>query len=275
MGRMSINLGQFGVWQRTADATPEVAEEVEGLGFGALWVGGSPDGGLHEIEALLDATQAMPIATGIVNMWRDDAETVAGSFHRIDERHPGRFLAGVGIGHPEATREYRSPFDTIVSYLDDLDAADVPSDQVVLAALGPRVLRVAAERTAGTHPYFTTPRHTAMAREIMGDGPLLAPEQTVVIGVDSEEARTIARRFAARYLGLVNYRNSLLREGWHPSDLADGGSDRLVEEVVLMGSAEDVAERLTAHLDAGADHVTIQALGPDPVSAFRALAEVL
>jgi probable F420-dependent oxidoreductase len=275
MGRMSINLGQFGVWQRTADATPEVAEEVEGLGFGALWVGGSPDGGLHEIEALLDATQAMPIVTGIVNMWRDDAETVAGSFHRIDERHPGRFLAGVGIGHPEATREYRSPFDTIVSYLDDLDAADVPSDQVVLAALGPRVLRVAAERTAGTHPYFTTPRHTAMAREIMGDGPLLAPEQTVVIGVDSEEARTIARRFAARYLGLVNYRNSLLREGWHPSDLADGGSDRLVEEVVLMGSAEDVAERLTAHLDAGADHVTIQALGPDPVSAFRALAEVL
>ncbi|HEX6300927.1 MAG TPA: LLM class F420-dependent oxidoreductase [Acidimicrobiia bacterium] len=272
---MSIELGQFGIWQRVGDASPEIAREVETLGFGAYWVGGSPKGELKEIEDLLEATEKIPVATGIVNMWREGPASVATSYHRIQERHTDRFLLGVGIGHPEATSEYRKPYDTIVSYLDHLDDAGVPEEHVVLAALGPKVVRLSGERTAGAHPYFTTPRHTRSARDILGDGPLLAPEQTVVVGLDPDEARTIARRFAARYLGLVNYRKNLLREGWSQEDVSDGGSDRLVEEVVLMGSAEEVADGIRAHLDIGADHVCIQDIGPDPVASFRDLAEVL
>lgn len=272
---MSIELGQFGVWQRVGDASPGIAREVESLGFGAYWVGGSPQGDLKEIEDLLEATERIPVATGIVNMWREDAESVAASYHRIQESQPGRFLLGVGIGHPEATSEYRKPYHTIVSYLDDLDAAGVPQEHLVLAALGPKVVELSGERTAGAHPYFTTPRHTRSARGILGDGPLLAPEQTVVVGLDPDEARTIARKFAARYLGLVNYRSNLLREGWSKEEVADGGSDRLLEEVVLMGSAEEVADGVRAHIEDGADHVCIQDIGPDPVASFRALAEVL
>lgn len=272
---MGIQLGRFGIWQRVGDASREIAGEMETLGFGAYWVGGSPKGELKEIEDLLEATEKIPVATGIVNMWREDPASVAASYHRIQERHPDRFLLGVGIGHPEATSEYRKPYDTIVSYLDDLDEAGVPKQRVVLAALGPKVVRLSGERTVGTHPYFTTPRHTRSAREILGDGPLLAPEQTVVVGLDPDESRAIARRFAARYLDLVNYRKNLLREGWSQEDVSDGGSDRLVEEVVLMGHAEEVADGIRAHLDAGADHVCIQDIGPDPVASFRDLAEVL
>lgn len=271
---MSIELGQFGIWQRVGDASPDITREAENLGFGAYWVGGSPKGDLKEIEDLLVATGRIPVATGIVNMWREDPVSVAASYHRIQERHPDRFLLGVGIGHPEATSEYRKPYDTIVSYLDELSDAGVPPEHIVLAALGPRVVKLSGERTAGAHPYFTTPRHTRSARDILGDGPLLAPEQTVVVGLDPDQARTIARKFAARYLGLVNYRNSLLREGWTEEDVSNAGSDRLVEEVVLMGSAEEVADGVRAHLEAGADHVCIQDIGPDPVRSFRALAEV-
>lgn len=272
---MSIDIGPFGIWQRSSDTAPERAAEIEKLGYGALWAGGSPSGDLEGIELLLDATESMPVATGIVNMWRDDAKTVAASYHRINERHPGRFLLGVGIGHPEATSEYRKPLDVVVSYLADLDAAGVPAEHMVLAALGPKALRVAADRTSGTHPYLTTPRHTALAREVLGDGPLLAPEQTVVVDADLDEAMETARKFVARYLRLVNYRNNLLREGWEESDLADGGSDRLVGELVLTGSAAEVAAGIRAHLEAGADHVCIQDLGPDPAGAHRALAEAL
>jgi probable F420-dependent oxidoreductase len=272
---MSIELGQFGIFQRVGDASSETAREVEKLGFGAYWVGGSPSGDLNAIEELLDATKSIPVATGIVNMWRADAATAAVSYHRIQERHPGRFLLGVGIGHPESISEYRKPYDTIVSYLDELADAEVPQEHLVLAALGPKVMKLSGERTVGAHPYFTTPRHTRLAREVLGEGPLLAPEQTVVLGVDPDEGRAIARNFAARYLRLVNYRSSLLREGWSEEDVADGGSDRLVDEVVLMGSADEVAEGIRAHLDAGADHVCIQDIGPDPVGSFRALAKVL
>ncbi|HEX6221474.1 MAG TPA: LLM class flavin-dependent oxidoreductase, partial [Acidimicrobiia bacterium] len=168
---MSIGLGQFGIWQRASDVTPETASEAERLGFGALWIGGSPPGDLQVVESALGATGSLPVATGIVNMWRDDAATVAASYHRINERFPNRFVLGVGIGHPEATSEYRKPYDTILSYLDQLDDAGVPQDHVCLAALGPRVLQVSARRTAGAHPYLTTHRHTTFAREVMGAGP--------------------------------------------------------------------------------------------------------
>lgn len=272
---MSLGLGRYGAWQRSADATAEMAIQAEDLGFGAYWVGASPGGDLEQIEALIAATERIPVATGIVNMWRTDPVTLAASYHRVEGNHPGRLLLGVGIGHPESTSEYRNPYDTIVGYLDTLGAQGVPADRIVLAALGPRVLRISAERTAGAHPYLTTPRHTTLAREVMGEGPLLAPEQTVVVGLEPKEAADLARSFVARYLRLSNYRNNLLREGWAEEDLADGGSSVLVDELVLVGEAWQVAPGINAHLEAGADHVPIQHLGLDPLGAFQALAAAL
>ncbi|HZD23491.1 MAG TPA: LLM class F420-dependent oxidoreductase [Acidimicrobiia bacterium] len=272
---MNIDLGTFGIWQGANDVRPETAAEIEALGYGALWVGRSPRGDLAVVEEVLDATESMPVATGIVNMWRETAATVAASYHRINQRHPNRFLLGVGIGHPEATSEYRKPYDTILSYLDDLDQAGVPREHLCLAALGPKVLRVSAERTAGAHPYLTTHRHTRLAREILGDGVLLAPEQTVVVERDPDESVELARKFVQRYLRLVNYRRNLLREGWTEQDISNGGSEALVPELVLSGSGDNVAAGIRTHLDAGADHVCIQDIGPDPLASFRALAGVL
>jgi probable F420-dependent oxidoreductase len=273
---MGIDLGTFGVWLGSGQLTPQVATELAALGYGAIWIGGSPPGGLELAEALLDATQRISVATGIVNMWKDDAATVAASYHRIETRHPGRFVLGVGVGHPEMTPEYRTPYEKSVDYLDGLDEAGVPVERRVLAALGPRMLRLAGRRSAGAHPYLTTPRHTALAREILGAGPLLAPEQKVVLDTDVERARGIARPAVKNpYLGLVNYRTNLLREGWSDDDLAGDGSDRLVDALVLHGDAATVARGLRAHLEAGADHVAIQALGDDPMSVYRSLAAVL
>lgn len=272
---MSIEIGAYGIWQRTGAIGPASAEELESLGYGTLWIGGSPEGQLAEVDPILEASRSLVVATGIVNMWRDDAATVARSYRRINEKYPDRFLLGVGIGHPEATPEYRSPYDTIVSYLDALDAAGVPREHVALAALGPKVLKLSADRTAGAHPYLTTPRHTGYARGVMGQGPLLAPEQTVVVGLDPEESNDLATGFVSRYLRLVNYRTNLLREGWEESDLADGGSDRLVSELVLSGDLEAVAEGIRGHIYAGADHVCIQDIGPDPMASYRALAGIL
>lgn len=272
---MTIELGRYGAWQRASEVTPEEAMTLEELGYGALWPGGSPGGDLEEIERLIEGSRTIPVATGIVNMWRAEPADVARSYHRIEERHPGRFFLGVGIGHPEATEEYRQPYQMIIRYLDDLETAGVPGERTILAALGPKVLELSGARTAGAHPYLTTPRHTRMAREILGDGPLLAPEQTVVVDGDPEEGRALAESFVTRYLRLVNYRRSLLREGWSEEDLADGGSDHLIRELVLTGSAEEVAEGIRAHVEAGADHVCIQALGEDRIASYRSLAEAL
>ena len=273
---MAIDLGRIGVWQGAAVLTPQLAQEVEKLGYGAIWIGGSPGGDLGIVETLLDATDHIPVATGIVNVWKDDAATIGAAYQRIEERHPGRFLLGVGIGHPEAVTQYRKPYDTLVEYLDQLDEAQVPVDRRALAALGPRVLRLAAARTAGAHPYLTTPEHTRQARQILGDGVLLAPEQKVVLGTDADQARAVARPVVERpYLNLVNYRNNLLRHGWEESDLANGGTDQLIDALALHGDAETISSGITAHLDAGADHVCIQALGPDPLATHRALAKVL
>jgi probable F420-dependent oxidoreductase len=273
---MAFDPGQIGVWQRGAVLTPQFAREVEKLGYGTLWVGGSPDGDLRVVDTLLDATDHIRVATGIVNMWKDDAATVGASYHRLEQRHPGRFLLGVGIGHPEATQEYRKPFDKIVEYLDQLDEAEVPVSRRVLAALGPKVLRLAAQRAAGAHPYLTTPEHTREARQVLGKSPLLAPEQKVVLTPQPEQARAIGRpAVKSPYLNLVNYRKNLLRLGWQESDLDDGGSDRLIDALALHGDAETIARGITAHLDAGANHVCIQALGSEPLDAYQALSEIL
>ncbi len=272
-GDMGIELGRIGIWRHASGLTPEMAAELEALGYGAIWVGGSPDGGLGLIERLLDATAHIVVATGIVNVWKDDAATVGASYHRITARHPGRFLLGLGIGHPEATREYRQPYAKLVSYLDELDSLEVPAQGRVLAALGPRVLALSAARALGAHPYLVTPEHTRQARHLLGAGPLLAPEQMVVLETDPARARAIARpRVQNPYLGLVNYRGNLRRLGWTDADLADGGSDALIDALVVHGDADAIGRGVTAHLDAGADHVALQVLGPDPLPAFRALA---
>ena len=277
---MTVELGRFGVWLRHDRLTPRLAAEIEALGYGAIWIGGSPAGDLFGAQELLDATSRITVATGIVNMWASPAGDVAAAHHRVTAAHPGRFLLGVGIGHPEATAEYRSPFDTIVDYLDVLDAEGVPVEDRVLAALGPKVLAVAAERTAGAHPYLTTPAHTRLARErVLGAGPLLAPEQKVVLNSDPQAARALGRPAVDRpYLHLRTYVATLKRLGWTDADLADGGSDRLIDTLVAHGDPASVATAVTAHLDAGADHVCVQPLtapGVSPLEDLRTLAPAL
>ena len=272
---MPIELGKYGIWRRVSEITPDQAREAEALGYGAIWIGGSPPADLEEIEAVITATEQIPVVTGVVNMWRSDPATVAASYHRIDQRHPNRFVLGVGVGHPESTKEFTRPLDKINDYLDRLEDGGVPSDRLVLAALGPKALSVAAQRTGGAHPYLTSPRHTAFARKVIGPGPLLAPTQTVVHGMDDAEARATARAFVARYLGLSNYRRNLLREGWEETDLDDGGSDRLIDTLFLHGTSEQIVAGVQGHLEAGADHVAVYVLGDDPTPAWRELAAAL
>ena len=270
---MSIELGTVGISRHPSGLTPEVVAEVEALGYGTIWVSGSPPGDLDVVERLLDSTEHIVLATGIVNVWKDDAVTVGASYHRITARYPGRFLLGLGIGHPEATQEYRQPYAKLVSYLDQLDDLKVPAEGRVLAALGPRVLRLSAERAAGAHPYLVTPEHTRRARQILGDGPLLAPEQKLVLETDPERARAIGRsRVENPFLRLTNYVSNLRRLGWTDADLADGGSDALIDALVVHGDGAAIARGVTAHLDAGADHVAVQVLNRDPLPALRALA---
>jgi probable F420-dependent oxidoreductase len=272
-GGMSIELGKVGIWRHPSGLAPELVADVTALGYGAIWVGGSPPGDLGFVEHLLDTTENIAVATGIVNVWQDDAATVGASYHRITARHPGRFLLGLGIGHPEATQEYQQPYAKLVSYLDQLDDLKVPVEGRVLAALGPRVLRLAAERAAGAHPYLVTPEHTREARQILGDGKLLAPEQKLVFETDPERARAIGRpRVEKPYLSLTNYLSNLRRLGWTDADFADGGSDALIDALAVHGDAAAIARGVTAHLDAGADHVAVQVLNPDPRPALRALA---
>jgi probable F420-dependent oxidoreductase len=275
---MTVAPGRYGIWAGGAQLTPELAATIEQLGYGAVWIGGSPPADLELPESLLAATDHLVVATGIVNMWGSPAAEAATSYRRIAERYPDRFLLGVGIGHPEAVGQYRKPYATIVEYLDELDAGGVPAEGRALAALGPKVLAVARDRTAGAHPYLTTPHHTREAREILGAGPLLAPEQKVVLDTDVERARAIGREKVRNpYLKLTNYRNNLLREGFSEQDL-DTASDALVDALAIHGDAATVAAGLTAHLDAGADHVCAQVLvndGAEYVPALTSLAEAL
>jgi probable F420-dependent oxidoreductase len=272
-------LNEIGIWARTAELSVDLAREVERLGYSAIWIGGSPDGQLRIVDELLAATERLVVATGIVNIWRDDARTVAASHKRITAAFPDRFLLGVGVGHPEAESDYQHPYRSLVDYLDVLDAEGVPKDERVLAALGPQVLRLAAERSAGAHPYLTTPEHTREARGILGDGPLLAPEQKVVVEADAEKARALGRpKVAKPYLELSNYLQNLRKLGYTDDDFANGGSDRLIDALVAHGDAATAVQRVRAHLEAGADHVPIQLItekGADPLEGYRALAEAL
>ena len=253
-------LGRYGVWIFGAPE-PELAVEIEKLGYGAVWIGGSPAGDLNYVEPILERTNTLQVATGIVNVWTAPAKQVADAYKRIEDAYPGRFLLGIGIGHPEHTEEYRKPYDVLVEYLDVLDAECVPTSRRVIAALGPKVLKLAAQRSAGAHPYLTTPEHTAQAREVIGNSVFLAPEHKVVLTTDTDEARAIGRKTVDFYLNLSNYLNSWKRLGFTDADVAKPGSDKLIDAVVAYGTADDIAKRLGEHLSAGADHVAIQVLG--------------
>ncbi|HVQ97766.1 MAG TPA: LLM class F420-dependent oxidoreductase [Mycobacterium sp.] len=268
-------LGRYGVWLGTRSLAPGLATQIESLGYGAAWVGGSPDAELAWVEPALTQTTSLQLATGIVNIWTAPAETVANSFHRIENAQPGRFLLGVGVGHPEHTQEYQKPYDALVSYLDQLDDANVPTSRRVLAALGPRVLALAASRSAGAHPYLTTPEHTAKAREQLGNTVFLAPEHKVVLTTDAAEARRIGREAVGFYLNLSNYVNNWLRLGFTEHDVQKPGSDKLIDAVVAHGTPDAIAARLNEHLEAGADHVAIQVLGGQSEDALvQALSEL-
>jgi probable F420-dependent oxidoreductase len=257
------DLGRFGVWTFGAPDI-EQAMDIEKLGYGAVWIGGSPAGDLNYVEPILERTETLAIATGIVNVWTAPAKQVAEAYHRVEDAYPGRFLLGIGIGHPEHTEEYRKPYDVLVEYLDVLDEECVPTSRRVIAALGPKVLRLAAQRSAGAHPYLTTPEHTAAARELIGNSVFLAPEHKVVLTTDAEQARAVGRQTVDFYLNLSNYLNNWKRLGFTDKDVAKPGSDKLIDAVVAHGTPEDIAKRLGEHLAAGADHVAIQVLGgPD------------
>jgi probable F420-dependent oxidoreductase len=285
---MALDIGPVGIWTygmwQDADDAAEAVAELEELGFGALWLGFS-DGGLELHESLLAASKHLVLGTAIINIWMNSPSKVAASYQRVERSHPGRMLIGLGSSHAGLTQgqDYQ-PLQKMVSYLDELDTLSeaVPRDRRVLAALGPKMLRLAGERSAGVHPYLVTPAYTQKAREILGPEPLLAPEQKVVLETDPVKAREIARSVFSPHLTQPNYTNNLRRMGFTTGDFAAGGSDRLLDAVIAWGDADTVLGRIDEHHAAGADHVAIQVLtageygrGPLPRRQWRELAAAL
>ncbi|MFJ3821359.1 LLM class F420-dependent oxidoreductase [Streptomyces nodosus] len=284
--RLKASVGRYGIWSlglRSEDPArrgelAEAAAELEELGFGAVWLGGSS--GVEHAVPLLGATSRLVVATGIQSIWQYEAADTAARFDALETSRPGRFLLGLGVSHARLTDRYRRPYSAMVEYLDALDAAGVPAERRVLAALGPKMLELSRDRAAGAHPYLVTPEHTALARGILGDAPLLAPETKVVLDTDPERARATARQALALYLTLPNYTNMFLRFGFTEDDLANGGSDRLIDALFAWGDEQRIRERIEAFHAAGADHVALQLVddGPRdalPRAAWRRLAELL
>ncbi len=267
--------------------TAAAAAELESLGYSALWI---PDVGgdlFGPLANLLAATTTATIATGILNVWMHTPDEAAAQHARLTAEHGARFLCGIGISHRPLIDHvnepgtYQKPIDTMSNYLDGLDAAATPLavDDRVLAALGPKMLELARTRTAGTHPYLVTPELTAKARAGVGPDGLVASEQGVVLETDPTKAREIARAHLATYLGLPNYSNNWKRQGFTDDDIANGGSDRLVDALVVWGDEAAIAARVQEQRDAGADHVCVQVLTSDPralpTDEWRALAPAL
>lgn len=278
----------FDIERLSAAAAREYVRELEGLGVRTLWIPESL--GSKEVFAhaglLLAASERLVIATGIANMWARDATAMANGNRALCEAYPGRFLLGIGVSHAPVVKmrgaAYDKPVETMQRYLDAMDKAPytgvAPSEPPgrVLAALGPRMLRLSAERALGAHPYFVPLEHTAVARKELGAGPLLAVEQAAVLSQDPTVARAAARKHMKRYLALDNYVNNLKRIGWSDADLANEGSDALVDAIVVWGEGRAIRERVDAHLASGADHVCLQVLRADlaahPLAEWRALA---
>jgi probable F420-dependent oxidoreductase len=269
--RWRETLGPVGVWANGAVLGEDpggFAGLVEQLGFGALWVGGGNpyEAAFDLLEAALSKTSRIVLATGITNIWAWEPADLARRAAGIESAHPGRFLLGIGVSHAPLVqslgRIYERPLEAMAAFLDGLDAAGATesSPPRVLAALGRRMLELSRDRASGAHPYLAPPQHTARARQVLGRGLLLAPEQALVLESEPGQARVAARAYLERYLRLPNYRSNLQRLGYSDEDLAGSGSDRLTDALVPHGSAEEVAARVLAHLEAGADHVCIQPL---------------
>jgi probable F420-dependent oxidoreductase len=273
-------LGQVGTWIAALNGLPagqvrEAAAEIEELGYGSLWLADTPvtKDPFSNAAILLAATDRLVLGTGIANVWGRDAAAMNAGAKTLGEAFPGRFLLGLGVSHQPAVdargHTYERPLAKMRSYLQEMAgaayAAEEPAEPVpcVLAALRPKMLELARDRTDGAHPYFVPSSHTARAREILGPGPLLIPEQAVLVETDVGRARELAREHTAYYLRLPNYVNSLRALGFTDDDVADGGSDRLVDAVVAWGSVDTVRARVKEHLDAGADHVLLQPLAPN------------
>ena len=276
-----MNIGRIGVWTTYrpfgVERAGEAARLAEELGFGAWWLGGSPH--VPDVRPILEATSTLVAATGILNVWINDPAETAAADAALRADLPGRCMLGIGIGHPEATSDYRRPLSSMRAFLDGLDAAPTPppAGERCLAALGPKMLDLAAQRTAGAHTYFVPVEHTRSARERLGAGKLLATEVACVVETDPARAKAVAREYATLYLGLRNYARNLRDYGFAEDDFADGGSDRLLDAIVPQGCAEQIAEIVRAHLDAGADHVCLQPLGERgvPRASWTALANAL
>ena len=275
-----MELGRVGVWSGALrQASAEVyaaAAELEELGYRTVWFPGrAPDGLADHIHALLGATRSAVVATGIVSVWTHPATRTAAMHHAVTQAYRGRFLLGIGISHQPSVESaglrYQRPLEKLSSYLDELDSAPdpVPIDERILASLGPRSLKLARDRSAGTHPYFVPVEHTRVAREAVGPSKLVATELMVVLESDPARARAIARPTTQRYLNLPNYTNNLLRLGFSESDFVNGGTDRVVDAIVAWGDVARIAQRVREHHAAGADHVCIQVL-TDPADDFSA-----
>lgn len=287
-------LGRVGAWTFAFDALPiaqvrTAAAEIEASGFGALWVpegSGSRDIFAH-LSVLLGATERIAVASGIANVTARQPEVMAAGFRTLADAHPDRLVAGIGIGHEYSTGsrgiEWARPLSRMRAYLEGMDAStDVPSPtepRRLLAALGDGMLRLSAERALGAHTYFVPVSHTARARGVLGAEPVLAVEQGVVLGEDPSRARRIARNWSRGYLELPNYANNLRRLGFSEDDVADGGSDDLIDATFALGDIDAVAAKVRGHLDSGADHVCIQVISDSDADAcvpqLRTLAPLL
>jgi probable F420-dependent oxidoreductase len=276
-----MEIGKIGVWTSTraigAEQFGAAAKVVEELGYGAFWLGGSPR--LPAVRPLLEATSKIVVGTSIVNIWAYDPADLAAEYAELAPGFSERLLVGIGVGHPEASSDYARPFTAMREFLDGIDRAEppIPRDRRAIAALAPKMLGLSAERSLAALPYFVQVAHTRAARELLGPGVLLAPEVACVLDEDPERARATAREYARLYLGLSNYTSNLIRHGFTEQDIADGGSDRLIDAVVPHGSAEHIAAVVDEHFDAGADHVALQVLGEPgiPRNGWTALAEAI
>ncbi|QCH24767.1 TIGR03620 family F420-dependent LLM class oxidoreductase [Mycobacteroides salmoniphilum] len=261
----------YGFFTHYATVDADLLRAVEDLGFDTAWLGGSPPADLPWVEPLLAATERIRIVTAIVNIWSAPAREAGQSWRRIETAYPGRFILGIGAGHPEIDSDVPyKPYSGLVEYLDVLDEVGVPREGRGLAALAEKSLKLATERSALAHPYLTPPSHTRWARELLGPGAIIVPEQKVVLTTDADEARAIGRQALDMYLGLTNYLTMLERFAGTTEDLARPGSDKLVDSLVAYGTPEQIATRLQEHRDAGATQVAIQVLG-DPAKRAEAL----
>lgn len=270
-------IGKVGIWSlelRFGDKAQanEAAAELDELGYGALWIPGGIDSGApQDVERLLAATRRTTIATGILNVWKHDPAELAAWFLGLGEAERARTLLGLGVSHgPIIGAQWNKPLAVMRTFLDGLDAAGMPRDSLCLAGLGPKMVALAGERTAGAHPYLVTPGHTAQARAILGPGKLLAPEQGVVLEEDPAKARELAMGALEHYAGLPNYRNNWLRLGFTEDEI-DSRCDRLLDALFAVGGVDKAAERVRAHLDAGADHVCVQVIAGAQGGGFDVL----